>query len=161
MLKHSDGAKQGHHPACTCLEIGSSTDLKRRFAVQYNYGSLLDMGFRFYDAERVGALPANFTIPWRGPSLLQVCSAAHQLPAQLSSHSCSCHTLPACASGVPEPCSLIPHPNFARLHVIRMCRFVGEMILWTCVLPSAYSDADTAIGMHDEHCCVACCSPFG
>ena len=29
------------------------------------------MGFKFYDAERVGALPANFTIPWRGPSLLQ------------------------------------------------------------------------------------------
>ena len=40
--------------------------------MQYDYGSLIGMGFRFYDAERVGALPANFTIPWRGPSLLQV-----------------------------------------------------------------------------------------
>jgi hypothetical protein len=41
-------------------------------AVQYNYGSLLNMGFRFFDAERVGALPPNFPVSWRGPALLQV-----------------------------------------------------------------------------------------
>ena len=40
--------------------------------MQYNYGSLLNMGFRFFDAERVGALPPNFPISWRGPALLQV-----------------------------------------------------------------------------------------
>ncbi len=29
------------------------------------------MTYRYYDAERVGALPANYTIPWRGPAFLQ------------------------------------------------------------------------------------------
>ena len=42
-------------------------------AVQYDYGSLISMGFRFYDAQRIGALPANYTIPWRSSALLQVC----------------------------------------------------------------------------------------
>ena len=41
-------------------------------AVQYDYGSLISMGFRFYDAQRIGALPANYTIPWRSSALLQV-----------------------------------------------------------------------------------------
>ena len=58
--------------------------------VQYNYGSLIGMGFRFYDAERVGALPANFTIPWRGPSLLQVRSihTTSLLMLLLLAHTC-------------------------------------------------------------------------
>ena len=41
--------------------------------MQYDYGSLISMGFRFYDAQRIGALPANYTIPWRSSALLQVC----------------------------------------------------------------------------------------
>ena len=39
--------------------------------MQYDYGSIMNMSYRFYDAERVGALPANYTIPWRGSAFLQ------------------------------------------------------------------------------------------
>lgn len=63
-------------------------------AVQYNYGSLIGMGFRFYDAERVGALPANFTIPWRGPSLLQVRPALSSSLLVLLLSACACHVMP-------------------------------------------------------------------
>lgn len=38
---------------------------------QYDYSSIMGMSYRFYDAERVGALPANYSIPWRGPAFLQ------------------------------------------------------------------------------------------
>ena len=38
---------------------------------QYDYSGIMGMTYRFYDAERVGALPANYTIPWRGPAFLQ------------------------------------------------------------------------------------------
>ncbi len=31
----------------------------------------MGMTYRFYDAERVGALPGNYSIPWRGPAFLQ------------------------------------------------------------------------------------------
>jgi hypothetical protein len=39
--------------------------------MQYDYGNLIGMSYKFYDAERIGALPANYTIPWRGPAFLQ------------------------------------------------------------------------------------------
>lgn len=38
---------------------------------QYDYSGVMGMTYRFYDAERVGALPANYSIPWRGPAFLQ------------------------------------------------------------------------------------------
>lgn len=37
--------------------------------LQYNYSTVLQKNFLFYDAQRVGQLPNNFRIPWRGSSL--------------------------------------------------------------------------------------------
>ncbi|KAK9828913.1 hypothetical protein WJX72_002766 [[Myrmecia] bisecta] len=38
---------------------------------QYDYSDVLQKSFLFYDSQRVGQLPADFRIPWRGDSLLQ------------------------------------------------------------------------------------------
>lgn len=38
--------------------------------MQYNYTELLQKNFEFYDAERLGQLPADNRIPWRSDSLL-------------------------------------------------------------------------------------------
>ena len=38
---------------------------------QYDYGQLMGMSYKFYAAERVGPLPGNYTIPWRGSAYLQ------------------------------------------------------------------------------------------
>ena len=38
--------------------------------VQYNYSTVLTKNFEFYNAERLGQLPASNDIPWRGNSLL-------------------------------------------------------------------------------------------
>ena len=37
---------------------------------QYDYGQVLGYSYQFYDAERLGQLPANGSVAWRGPSLL-------------------------------------------------------------------------------------------
>ena len=39
-------------------------------SLQYNYAEVLEKTFQFYDAERVGVLPADFRIPWRSDSLV-------------------------------------------------------------------------------------------
>ena len=45
--------------------------LEHRVHSQYEYGQLMGMSYKFYAAERVGPLPANYTIPWRGSAYLQ------------------------------------------------------------------------------------------
>ncbi|KAK9826822.1 hypothetical protein WJX81_004238 [Elliptochloris bilobata] len=37
---------------------------------QYDYGQVLSYSHTFYDAERLGQVPANGSVPWRAPSLL-------------------------------------------------------------------------------------------
>ena len=37
---------------------------------QYDYGQVLGYSYDFYNAERLGAVAANSTAPWRGPALL-------------------------------------------------------------------------------------------
>lgn len=39
-------------------------------ALQYDYETILGQNFEFYNAERLGKLPADNRIPWRGDSLL-------------------------------------------------------------------------------------------
>ncbi|KAK9904260.1 hypothetical protein WJX75_007984 [Coccomyxa subellipsoidea] len=51
--------------------IAAITLLWLVYPTQYDYSGIMGMTYRFYDAERVGALPANYTIPWRGPAFLQ------------------------------------------------------------------------------------------
>jgi len=38
--------------------------------VQYDYSTVLEKVFQFYDAERLGRLPQPFSIPWRHDSLM-------------------------------------------------------------------------------------------
>ncbi len=37
---------------------------------EYDYGQVLGLSWKFYEAQRSGKLPANNSIPWRGDSAL-------------------------------------------------------------------------------------------
>ena len=37
---------------------------------QYDYGDVLGKAHFFEESQRLGPLPSNFSVPWRGPSLL-------------------------------------------------------------------------------------------
>ena len=37
---------------------------------EYDYGQVLGLSWKFYEAQRAGKLPANNSIPWRGDSAL-------------------------------------------------------------------------------------------
>ncbi len=41
------------------------------FCAQYDYGQVMGMSFDYYSAERIGHLPANYSVPWRGSAFLQ------------------------------------------------------------------------------------------
>ena len=38
---------------------------------QYDYGQVMGMSFDYYAAERVGHLPANYSVPWRSSAFMQ------------------------------------------------------------------------------------------
>ena len=56
------------HPPSQVGCLASAGDL---VCAQYDYGQLMGMSYKFYAAERVGPMPANYTIPWRGSAYLQ------------------------------------------------------------------------------------------
>ena len=48
------------------------------YPVNYDYGQALKMSNFFYNAQRVGALPPDNSVPWRSNSLLYETGAAHK-----------------------------------------------------------------------------------
>lgn len=50
---------------CLCLLVALANT-----QVQYNYGEVLGLSIRFYEANRSGKLPSNNRIPWRGDAFL-------------------------------------------------------------------------------------------
>ena len=60
--------------SCLSLQLnlaGQFALMALTVCVQYDYGQLMGMSYNFYAAERVGPLPGNYPIPWRGSAYLQ------------------------------------------------------------------------------------------
>ena len=55
--------------ACT-LRLWPASQARDFWRAEYDYGQVLGLSWKFYEAQRSGKLPANNSIPWRGDSAL-------------------------------------------------------------------------------------------